>query len=59
MMIELWRDKEAALGIEHVPAIIIVDSEREVSRKRIYKAGFQTYLSKSFGLNEVVETVAG
>ncbi|MBD1853451.1 response regulator [Leptolyngbya sp. FACHB-711] len=58
MLIGLWRDKEVELGIEPIPAIIIADSDREVSRNRIHQAGFQTYVSKPLDVTVIVETVA-
>jgi CheY-like chemotaxis protein len=57
-LLSLWRKEEAELGIEPVPAIIVTESEREIHKKRIHQAGFQTYISKPFEIDKIAEIVA-
>lgn len=56
-LLSLWRDKETELGIEPVPAIIITESAREINHQQIRQAGFDTYISRPFDTEKIVEII--
>lgn len=57
-LLSLWRDKEAKLDIKPVPAIIVTETDRSISRRQIHEAGFQTYICRPFDVDEIPKIVA-
>lgn len=57
-LLEKWRDKEAKRNIKPIPAIIVTESDREIHRTRMSRAGFQTHISRPFDVDRIPEIVA-
>lgn len=57
-LLKTWRDKEAKLNLEPIPEIIVTESNREIHRTRMSEAGFQTYISRPFDVEQIPKIVA-
>lgn len=57
-LLRAWRQQEAELSYAPTPAILVTESEREVDEKRLQQAGYQTYITRPFNIERIVQTVA-